>query len=1048
MDKRIALENNTLLSLKDINGNNHLFKIVDEYGRGGTCIVYRGLYEDNRGKKHNVFIKECYPAEVNLIREKDGSLSPVEDITGLFDIYKNQYKQAFDINVMLRNISGLVNVTQNARDIYELNNTLYIIADIYEGDLFVANTDRSFADVIRILLNISRYIKNIHDNGYIYLDLKPENIFVLQGTETLIQLFDFGSMISIDDLRNTKALSCSDGFSAPEIYNGKLECVGKESDVYSIGALLFYHLFESAPSAMDRRLRAYRNYKNCIYDFSRYDIELIEKVDAFFDKTLCSYYGDRFSSMDDVIATLEDILSVAGEQQHFIIPSHIEPNKFFIGREEELRLLNTWYESSLEYIYIRGDIGEGKTSLIKQFALKKRDDGVKTIYMTYAGNICDTFCDDNNLNINRVKRNYSETVSEYFERKMTILREITKEEELLIVIDRYSYAGDVPDFVLPEAKIIIITNDDVPNELYSLELHSLDLEDIKRIVTYELNYEMDEIDEKALYKIIERYGGNISFLKVLISAINNGCISIKDAYRRLNATGIVSIATEQIDFIKDNKTIRGTIEDVLKELVPLIVTDEKQRSILRALAIFGTGGILAGDLKWFLKLENMDAINELIQLGYIRNEQNRLVLPQLILAVISTWKWSQYDLTSVRNVIEEIITTAYVEATIADYPLFVYEKVKKMRSNIEKMEQLISSPSYEQIPLKKLKQKMESTLNRMKTPNTLSERIVMVRRDTLAGRYYPHVDKMLRFGAYILQILSTVESSVLTEELEEWLLYTAVKATPINEEELIISTGERYYSTFSEKNPYHLYNVVDKMAHIYEIQGDFCKAEIIIDMYRKVLERVNVDSVAMIWYYELLLEFYDNRLDGLYDGDNEYQDNQNFQKVLDKAIKLLEKKRYKEMYATLSELYSTKATFLIRGNYSETYIRVALDKAKMYADKYTMKFSRAWQSYYLAEAWYHVYCDNNKEELIDCVVKAQLIAERTSYSKLDIIDYSYIPSANMFFEYKNKTNDGTYGLVTFFLERAIQICDENIEIKAFARKKKDLERYKSEVHSI
>lgn len=44
-------------------------------GRGANCIVYGAVYNDSIGVKHNVRLKECYPAYLLLSRADDNSLS-------------------------------------------------------------------------------------------------------------------------------------------------------------------------------------------------------------------------------------------------------------------------------------------------------------------------------------------------------------------------------------------------------------------------------------------------------------------------------------------------------------------------------------------------------------------------------------------------------------------------------------------------------------------------------------------------------------------------------------------------------------------------------------------------------------------------------------------------------------------------------------------------------------------------------------------------------------------------------------------------------------
>ena len=45
------------------------------------------------------------------------------------------------------------------------------------------------------------FIQKYHENGYLHLDIKPNNIFIFPETAQHIQLFDFDSVITIEELK-------------------------------------------------------------------------------------------------------------------------------------------------------------------------------------------------------------------------------------------------------------------------------------------------------------------------------------------------------------------------------------------------------------------------------------------------------------------------------------------------------------------------------------------------------------------------------------------------------------------------------------------------------------------------------------------------------------------------------------------------------------------------------------------------------------------------------------------------------------------------------
>ncbi len=1046
MDKRSPLQANTILQFKDKDGNTFLYTIENEYSRGGTCIVYNALYEDNHGMNHRVIIKEFYPMGISIRRDDTGNLIPLTEELEIFEKCKEQFHKAFDVNVQLKGTSGLINIIQNSRDIYEHNDTLYVVADISEGSLFSVDTNRTLEDSIKIIISISKYIQRIHDKGYLYLDLKPENIYVLQESLSIIQLFDFGSMVKQNCIYSQKHLSWSEGFSAPEIKNGKINTIGKTADIYSLGALFFYILFGCAPSALDRRKHAARNFKNSVYDFNKYNPELEKKVSIFLDKTLSSYDKERYSNVGQVIEALDDIYKVSLQENFFINRPVSTFCKNFIGRTRELEDLEDWYNSDdCNFIFVNGEMGCGKTTLVQEFAKKLQKQGVIPVFLTFSLSIEETISDDNNLSINRVSRNYNESTKDYYNRKVSILREIARDEKILLIIDRIKFSPEIVNVNIADCKIIFITSDYVPEHLPVIELGCLSIGEIRDVAKSKLNYEVKIEEEKLLISLIEKFNCNITLVDLLICAINSGFLSIEDAYSRLGNNRLIDLSSDTLDYYKDNKLICGSIEAVLKELAPVDLAIEQEKLVLKVLAMFGTEGIYATDLKEFMHLDNMDVINSLKKLGYIHNEQMRIIVPQLILVVIDSWDWTHEELGVARDIIEKISAEAYVEATLADYPLFVYEKVKRMRKNILILEEFINSPSYKKIPFNWVKNRIKNTYNLLNTPKDVYQKVFMYRRDRIDDGELPDLHKILKNNRYLLSISRNNDFSILSEEFNEWFLYSFIKTTPISDESTIIDYGTKYCKLHSDKNPYHIYCVIDKMAHIYECHGNYKKAEELLDSYKKIIDSPIIDDVAIVWYYQLLLEFYDNQLDGYYDLNKPHKKFVKYLEVVEEAISYIENANHKEFYPNLAEFYCAKANVLIRGGASESQVSEILSKAKSFVESNTLQFSTARKAYYLAEAWYHVYYDNDKEALIKCVVWAQYIAEHTELSKLDLIDYTFIPAANMFYELGNVTNNSYAGFSIYFLDKGIELCDENIKIDAYKRKKQELLEYKDEV---
>lgn len=92
-------------------------------------------------------------------------------------------------------------------------------------------------------------------------------------------------------------ISYSAGFAALEQKTAEIKKLGKHSDVFSVGALLFYLLFGHVPNAFDCQSDAVYDFESGIYQPSQYQDSLFRDLTDFFHHSIASYYADRYSDL-------------------------------------------------------------------------------------------------------------------------------------------------------------------------------------------------------------------------------------------------------------------------------------------------------------------------------------------------------------------------------------------------------------------------------------------------------------------------------------------------------------------------------------------------------------------------------------------------------------------------------------------------------------------------------------------------------------------------------------------------------------------------------
>ncbi len=258
-DKRIGLPQGHTLKIENSNtGNTFLVLIKNEVGRGGSCIVYNGLQLDNVGSEmvdRKVIIKEYYPKDIDDIikRSKDMDLVIPEDCQEFFNNRLGHFYRGQKEHIDFANDNSEESLHPLAFS-GEMHNTFYAVSYANEGCTLASKNreDITLIEALKIVVSVSDVISRLHSRKKMYLDCKPENIWCY-GDRAYI--FDFDTV----QTRGTDITFCSysDGWAAPEQllcrknFKENRSLLGYHTDIFSIGAVLFYMLVGRKPSDDD-----------------------------------------------------------------------------------------------------------------------------------------------------------------------------------------------------------------------------------------------------------------------------------------------------------------------------------------------------------------------------------------------------------------------------------------------------------------------------------------------------------------------------------------------------------------------------------------------------------------------------------------------------------------------------------------------------------------------------------------------------------------------------------------------------------------------------
>lgn len=656
MDKRRALSDNSSLKL-----GSFVFTIENKIGRGSSCIVYEASYFTNTGDKKLVRIKECYPLDGGVTRCAAGNLCA--ENTELFESCKLKMTETFRLENRLFYSGGLTDSLANTFDIYNANNSVYIVTAYVKDNTLSEYKPSTLKSCVSIVKQASITVGKLHREGFLYLDIKPENVLVVENSERII-LFDFDSLLPIRAIQNEEymgPLSYSRGFAAPEQRLGKLRQFGFYTDVYGIGALLFYLVFGRTPEAFDRENSAEYDFSKIRYPASYRD-RLYFALRDFFRKTLANYRFDRYPDMEETVSVLKELERLSDVTVPYIISSRINRSAFFVGRGKELSALENQLENDNEYFFVCGIGGIGKTALVSELISRCRErfDGV--VWLNYKGSMKRLICDDNAVTLNTVSRFHEkdeeENEEEYFLRKTKAIKQANEGKNILAVVDDFDNEKDISVILGLFHKVIFITRNDMKSlNCDCVYVSSINNKaELKALFEHNSNMTLKPYEVHFLDEITEKISAHTLTLELIAKQISCSFLNVEKAAEIVCKHGFTDIAPEKIGHLRDGVYYYDTLKQIISEVMEINRLSGKQIALLKIIGLSGGDGIEVRLLQRLCELQTLDEINLLIQSGWINQNNDSVFLHAVIREMVGAVPVSREDELLSKRVMSNLTT--------------------------------------------------------------------------------------------------------------------------------------------------------------------------------------------------------------------------------------------------------------------------------------------------------------------------------------------------------------------------------------------------------
>jgi|SRR5882672_1350671 len=131
----------------------------------------------------------------------------------------------------------------------KISGHLYLLMEYIEGenlkDLYARHDHVLLENVAQILIDMSLGLEHVHENGYMHLDFKPENVLVTRNGSVRLVDFDLAQQIPERPIKASKKNPGTPSYMAPEQLQA--EPISNRVDIFSFGVTAYELLTNQKP---------------------------------------------------------------------------------------------------------------------------------------------------------------------------------------------------------------------------------------------------------------------------------------------------------------------------------------------------------------------------------------------------------------------------------------------------------------------------------------------------------------------------------------------------------------------------------------------------------------------------------------------------------------------------------------------------------------------------------------------------------------------------------------------------------------------------------
>ncbi len=604
------------------------YTILNVIGEGGSCIAYRAKV-DSTGTE--CVIKEYYPISYAIERVTGGQLICKEKER--LELGIKEFAVTIDTQVELRKKQQITNQTFYVIDRFYQNNTYYIVVPLFQGKTYSNNEKLSLYDRMRVCRSVADYVNRCHKVGYLCLDIKPDNIFVVPETPEFAMFFDFDSMCKITGVSFGKTSSYTEAWAAPEqLVPGAYESISIKTDVYILGELIFWSVFDRHSN--DNEHRRFSNYS---FSETNYSNELSDTAENIltdlFHNTLRSAESNRYDSVEQILRKMDELVAEIYPRKESIINLIPSLASFFVGREYEIATMEKNLNED-HRVFLLGIGGIGKSEIAKQYVNQHKNDYRSIIYLTYSVNLVSTI--NSAFFISDFEQKEAETDIHYCNRKINKLAELYSGRNLIVIDNLNIEIEDIEDKDIWEkiwnlsCDLIVTTRcTQEAYDRYHIYVNDLKINKLKELYYNYCPYEEEQIN--YVHDIISAVYSHTLVVELIAKQAKTSMKKPSEMLKKLEDGGILGLEADNVKWNLEKRTVSNHV----KGLFTFSNMTEKQKQLVYLMAFMPVDGVDEKIFFDFFEVNNHSDLRYLIDNGWISEKSGKSIYISMHPVIIS-----------------------------------------------------------------------------------------------------------------------------------------------------------------------------------------------------------------------------------------------------------------------------------------------------------------------------------------------------------------------------------------------------------------------------